>query len=173
MMEFDKLITDRYSVRKFLPEHLNQDDIDKILEAGHIAPTGCNYQPQRILVLNTDESINKLKNCTKCHFNAPTAMLICYNENESWKRVYDGALSAPVDAVIVTTHMMLKAHDLGIGSCWVMHFNPAAMKEAYNIPENVQPVALLVMGKRAPDSMPIDMHYKKRPIDDVVRCESF
>ena len=94
MMEFDKLITDRYSVRKFLPEHLNQDDIDKILEAGHIAPTGCNYQPQRILVLNTDESINKLKNCTKCHFNAPTAM-------------------------------------------------------------------------------PIDMHYKKRPIDDVVRYESF
>ena len=91
-MEFEKLIAERYSVRRFKPEHLDQAVIDKILEAGHKAPTGCNYQPQRILVLNTEESINKLRGCTKCHFNAPTAMLICHNQNESWKRPYDGAV---------------------------------------------------------------------------------
>ena len=73
-MDFDKVITERYSVRKFNSERLTQTDIDKILTAGHKAPTGCNYQPQRILVLNTEESIEKLKKCTKCHFNAPTAM---------------------------------------------------------------------------------------------------
>lgn len=65
------------------PEHLPQETINKILEAGHKAPTGCNYQPQRILVLNTDETIAKLKECTKCHFNAPTAMLVCHNKDES------------------------------------------------------------------------------------------
>ena len=114
-MDFEKLITERYSVRKFKPEHLPQEAIDKILEAGHKAPTGCNYQPQRILVLNTDESIAKLKNCTKCHFNAPTAMLVCHNRKESWIRKYDGALSSSVDAVIVTTHMMLACKNEGIG----------------------------------------------------------
>lgn len=172
-MEFEKLISDRYSVRNFKQEHLPQSVIDKILEAGHKAPTGCNYQPQRILVLNTDTSIEKLKSCTKCHFNAPTAMLICHNTDESWKRPYDGALSSSVDAVIVTTHLMLASQNTGVGSCWVMHFNPAAIREAFNIPGNYEPAALLVMGYPSDDAKPLDLHYKSRPIDEVVFYDSF
>ncbi|MBO5256692.1 MAG: nitroreductase family protein [Clostridia bacterium] len=172
-MEFNKLIAERYSVRKFKPEHLPQELIEKILEAGHKAPTGCNYQPQRILVLNTDESIAKLQNCTCCHFGAPTAMLICHNTLETWKRPYDGALSSPVDAAIVTTHMMLAAHNEGIGSCWVMHFNPAAMRETFLIPEHIEPTALLVMGYPAEDAEPIALHYQTRPMDEVVFYDSF
>ena len=166
-MEFEKLIAERYSVRQFQPEHLPQEVVDKILDAGHKAPTGCNYQPQRILVLNTDEAIAKLKNCTKCHFNAPCAMLICHNKDESWVRKYDGALSAPVDAAIVATHMMLAAHNYGVGSCWVMHFDPSSMRETYRIPDNVEPVALLVMGYPAEDAKPLDLHHQSRPIDEV------
>lgn len=172
-MEFEKLIADRYSVRKFKSEHLPDECITKILEAGHIAPTGCNFQPQRILVLNTDESIEKLKGCTKCHFDAPTAFLVCYNEDESWKRPYDGALSAPVDAAIVTTHMMLCAHNIGVGSCWVMHFDPSKMKSAFNIPDNIKPVALLVMGYPADDSKPIELHTKFRPMEETVVYNEF
>ncbi len=172
-MEFEKLITDRYSVRNFTEEHLPKEVIDKILEAGHKAPTGCNYQPQRILVLNTDNAIEKLKGCTKCHFNAPTAMLVCHNADESWKRPYDGALSSPVDAVIVTTHLMLAAHNIGVGSCWVMHFDPKAMRETFNIPENYEPAALLVMGYPSPDAKPLGLHYETRPMDEVVFYDSF
>ncbi|MBQ9965533.1 MAG: nitroreductase family protein [Clostridia bacterium] len=172
-MDFNKLIDERYSVRSFKNEHLKQEVIDKILEAGHKAPTGCNYQPQRILVLNTDEAIEKLKNCTKCHFNAPTAMLVCHNKEESWKRVYDGALSSPVDAVIVTTYMMLAAQNEGVGSCWVMHFDPAKMRESFNIPENIEPAALLVMGYPSEDAKPIDMHYQFRPMSETVTYDGF
>ena len=50
-MDFEKLITERYSVRKFKPEHLREDAVSEILNAAYKAPTGCNYQPQRILVL--------------------------------------------------------------------------------------------------------------------------
>ena len=172
-MEFQELIKERFSVRSFKPEHLPQTVIEKIISAGHIAPTGCNNQPQRILVLNTDESIGKLKKCTKCHFNAPTAMLICHNKDESWKRVYDGALSSPVDAVIVATHMLLQAQNEGVGSCWVMHFDPDAMKETFNIPQNTEPVALLVMGYPTDDAKPLDMHFKYRNINDIVFYDSF
>ena len=172
-MHFQELITERYSVRSFEPQHIKQDDVDKILAAAHAAPTGCNYQPQRILVLNTDESIAKLRPCTKCHFNAPTAMLVCHNKSESWVRPYDGALSSSVDAVIVATHMMLAAHDIGVGSCWVMHFDPAAMRETFAIPADVEPVALLVMGYPAKDAKPIAMHYASRPMDEVVVYDSF
>jgi len=172
-MEFEKLISERYSVRKFLPEHLPQNIIEKILDAAHKAPTGCNYQPQRILVLNSDKSIEKLKKCTKCHFNAPTAILVCNNKNESWKRPYDGALSSPVDAAIVATHIILAAHDTGVGCCWVMHFDPTAMKETFNIPENIEPTALIVMGYPAPDAKPLDLHSKFRPMEEVVFYDSF
>ena len=58
-------------------------------------------------------------------FGAPTAMFVCHNTEESWHRPYDGALSSPVDAVIVATHLMLAAHNVGVGSCMVMHFDPA------------------------------------------------
>lgn len=172
-MEFETLIAQRYSVRRFQPEHLPQEVLDKILAAGHIAPTGCNNQPQRILVLNTDEAMEKLGKCTKCRFGAPTAMLICHNTEESWQRPYDGALSSPVDAAIVTTHMMLAAHNLGVGTCWVMHFDPAAMKETFRIPDGIEPYALLVMGWPAEDAKPLELHFKTRPMEDVVVYESF
>ena len=172
-MEFEKVIKERYSVRKFENRHLEQDVIEKILIAGHIAPTGCNNQPQRILVLNTDDSLEKLKLCTKCHFNAPCAFLICYNREETWKRPYDGAMSAPVDAAIVATHMMLEAQNIGVGTCWVMHFNPAKMKETFCIPEHIEPVALLVAGYPHPDAQPLQMHEKVRPMEEVVFYDTF
>ena len=172
-MDFDKVITERYSVRKFNGEHLKQSDIDEILKAGHKAPTGCNYQPQRILVLNSEEAMEKLRKCTRSHFNAPTAMLVCHNQSESWVRPYDGALSSPIDATIVATHMMLKAKDIGVGCCWVMHFNPTLMAETFNIPKSVIPVALLVMGYPAVDSKPLDLHSKFKDINEVVYYDSF
>ena len=172
-MDFEQLITERYSVRNFKPEHLPQAVVDQILEAGHKAPTGCNYQPQRILVLNTDEAMQQLRKCTKCHFSAPTAMLVCHNKEESWTRPYDGALSSPVDAAIVTTHMMLAAHNAGVGCCWVMHFDPFAMRQTFRIPENIEPAALLVMGYPSETAKPIDKHFQSRPMAEVVHYDTF
>ncbi len=172
-MDFSKLAEKRYSVRNFKNEHLTNEVIDTILKTGHLAPTGCNNQPQRILVLNTDNSIEKLKACTKCHFDAPTAMLICYNKNECWTRKYDGAQSGVIDASIVTTHMMLKAAEIGVGSTWVMHFDPFKIREVFNIPEEIEPVALLVMGYPADDAAPKDMHSQYRNMDEVIFYENF
>ena len=172
-MEFNKLITDRYSVRKFEQKHLPQEVIDKILQAGHKAPTGCNYQPQRILVLNSDESISKLRECTKCHFNAPTALLVCYEKDGCWTRKYDGQTSGVIDASIVTDHMMLQAASLGVGTTWVMHFNPQLMREEFNIPQNIEPVALLVMGYPSPDATPYPQHSTFKPAENLISYDTF
>ena len=172
-MDFIKFASDRFSVRKFTNKHLPKDVMDKILLAGHIAPTGCNYQPQRILVLNTDESLEKLKICTPCHFDAPTALIIGYNKKESWVRKYDGAMSAPVDSTIVATHLMLAAHSLGVGSCMVMAYNPEILKKEFNIPDDFVITMLMPMGYPHPDATPLDMHEKVRPIDETVFYEEF
>lgn len=172
-MDFLKFASERYSVRKFENKNLDKETVEKILKAGHIAPTGCNKQPQRILVLNTPDSTAKLKKCTNSHFDAPTAIIVCYNKDESWVRRFDGALCAPVDASIVTTHMMLMAHSLGVGSCWVMSFDPKALRDEFNIPENHEPVSILVMGYPHKDSIPSPMHETVRPIEETVFYETF
>lgn len=172
-MEFIKLASERYSVRKFTDERIDDSLLDKILNIGHLAPTGCNYQPQRILVINSDESIEKLQKCTKCHFGAKTALLVCYNKDECWTRKYDGKQSGVADACIVTTHIMLATHDLGLGSTWVMHFDPFAMRSEFNIPENIEPVALLVLGYPSPDAEPMALHNQFRPIEEVIVKDSF
>jgi nitroreductase len=172
-MEFETLIRERYSVRSFKPLPLSKEALDTILAAGHVAPTGCNKQPQRILVLNTEESMKLLEGCTRCRFGAPSAMLIFHNKSESWVRPYDGALASPVDAAIVTTHMMLAAHNIGVGACWVMHFDPAAVKETFRVPEEYEPAAILILGYPSEDASPKHYHGEFRPMDEVVYFEHF
>ena len=172
-MDFLKLAEERYSVRSFTDKAVTQEDLDKILKAGHLAPTACNFQPQRILVIRSEEAIEKLKGCTRCHFNASTALLVCYSKEACWKRKYDGAYSGQIDASIVTTHMMLEAANIGVGSTWVMHFNPTAMREAFLIPEDLEPVALLVMGYPAEDAAPISMHSEFKELNEIVKYNEF
>lgn len=173
MENFLKLAERRYSVRKFINKPLEQDKIDKILQAAMLAPTGCNYQPQRILVINSEESVKKMKMCTKCHFDAPAAMLVCYNKNECWTRKYDGKTSGVSDACIVATHIMLEAEELGIGTTWVMHFIPEAVRCEFEIPDNIEPVALLVMGYPAEDAEPSPLHTQFRPMEELVVYDKF
>lgn len=172
-MDFIKLAEERYSVRSFKNTPVEGEKIEKLLYAAKVAPTACNFQPQRILVIESPEAIEKLKGCTRCHFDAPLAMLICFNRSECWKRKYDGSESGWVDASIVTTHIMLAAQSLGLGSTWVMHFDPFKMREAFNIPEDVIPVALLPMGYPAEDAAPIEMHSKFRDMEEIVKYNTF
>lgn len=168
MRDFLSLAADRYSVRKFKEEPVEQAAIDKILLAGHLAPTGCNNQPQRVLVIRSEEGMEKLRACTKCHFGAPMAMLVCYHKDECWTRRYDGEACGWTDASIVTAHMMLAAHDLGVGTTWVMHFDPFAMRRAFELPEEWIPVALLPMGYPAEDCAPAPLHGQFRPMEELV-----
>lgn len=168
MNNFLTLAKERYSVRKFQQKPVDQQDIDCILRAGQVAPTACNIQPQRILVLQSEEALEKMRRCTKCHFDAPLGMLVCYDESQSWKRKFDGAESGWVDASIVTTHMMLAAHDVGVGSCWVMYFMPETVKAEFSLPDHVVPVALLVMGYPAEDAQPNPLHEQIKPLEETV-----
>ena len=170
---FLELATKRYSVRSFLDKPVEKEVLDVILQAGHVAPTGCNMQPQRILVINTPASVEKLRKCTKCHFNAPTALLVCYEKDGCWTRKYDGQTSGVIDASIVTDHMMLQAASLGVGTTWVMHFNPQLMREEFNIPQNIEPVALLVMGYPSPEAAPYPQHSTFKPAENLILYDTF
>lgn len=172
-MDFLELAKDRYSVRKFCDKKVEKEKLDLILEAGRVAPTAVNYQPQRILVLDTEDALSKLKTCTTYHFHAPLALLICYDNTVSWKRSYDDKDMGEVDVSIVTTHMMLEVANLGLGSTWVGHFDPQKIKEVFELPENIIPVVLLPIGYPDETSVPHLYHDKRFDIGVTVFYNSF
>ena len=173
-MKFSQLVKERYSVRKFSEKIIEKEKLDLILEAGRVAPTAHNYQPQRILVIANEESLTKLKSCTPFHYDAPLALLVCYNSTTSWKRSHDKEEIGVVDASIVTTQMMLQAHELGLGSTWVASFNPDIVRETFELPECLVPVALLPIGYPSNDSVPHpEMHYNRYCINHTVFFNSF
>ncbi len=170
---FLKLAEDRYSVRKFADRPVEQEKIDAILRAAQVAPTAANYQPQKILVIRAPEGIEKLRGCTRYTFNAPLFFLTCIDHDQVWVRGQDLKDGADVDAAIVHTHMMLAAEDLGLGSTWVGSFDPAKIRAAFNIPEDIEPIALLPVGYPADDAEPSPLHSKNKPIKELVVYDSF
>lgn len=167
-MDFLALAKDRYSMRKFDGRPLSQEDIDKILEAGIVAPTAKNLQPFKIFVVKSDESLKKLKRCTHCDFGTKTAFFVCYDKEECWIRETDGENSGFVDGSIVTTHMMLEAASIGVGSTWVMWFDADKARLEFSLPENLVPVAFLVCGYPSEDAEPSSRHFLRKAKDDVV-----
>lgn len=172
-MDFLDLVKNRYSCRSFQSKEIEQEKIDKILEASHACPTACNIQPQKILVLTDKDELNKLSEATRFGWGAPLIFIICYDANLSWKRKYDNQDEGIVDASIITTHMMLEAYNLGLGSTWVGAFNPYKVKEIYNIPDNYKVVSILPVGYPTDDAKPSNMHFDRKPLTDTVSYNKF
>jgi len=168
-MHFYELAQQRFSVRNFKDEPVAQEHLDKILEAGRLAPTACNYQPQKVYVAQSKEALEKLASVCKCTFHAPCILVVCYDNDRDWKnKLQPGYQSGPVDASIVCTHMMLQAFELGIGSCWVGYFNADKVAEVLGLPQNITVSALLPMGYPTEDAKPLDLHSKSRELEDMV-----
>ncbi len=109
-MDFFELAQNRYSERFFDPRPVEQEKLDKILEAGRFVPTACNYQPQRFYVLRSPEALAKAKAVTPFHYNAPLMLLVCYDLNTVWKAPHDHMFrnynSGEQDASIAATTMI-------------------------------------------------------------------
>lgn len=168
-MDFGRLAAERYSVREFTPAPVEEEKLRKILEAARVAPTAVNFQPQKLYVVKSPEALARLT-AIRPVFGAPLAVIVCYDDTRSWKNSRDaGHDSGEVDAAIVTTHMMLQAWELGIGSCWIGAFQPSAVAEAFGIPANEHPVAILPLGYPADGCRPSDKHTSFRDAEDYIK----
>ena len=172
-MSFLELAKKRYSVRSFSSRPVEDEKVALVLEAGRLAPTATNAQPQRVLVLSGQEDMEKLAQCSKFTFGAPMALVVCADESEAWVRSYDGKNHAEVDACIVATHMMLAAAEQGLGTTWVGVFQPGVLSETFGLPASVVPVAVLPLGYPAENAAPSGNHEKRKPLEETVFYHSF
>ena len=169
-MTFMELAKERYSVRSFSDRKIEDEKLELIKEAGLIAPTAKNNQPLRIFVMKSDEAMEKMNNLTRCIYGAPTALLVCYSEEESWHNPETpGYMSGEMDASIALTHMMLEAWELGIGSCWVGVFDHYKAQEVFGLGKDIVPVAIMPLGYAAEGSAPSPRHAGKRPMEEIFK----
>lgn len=174
-MDFLQLARERHSVRKYTAARVEADKLENILEAGRVAPTAVNKQPQRFLVVSSDDGLSRLGKAANLH-GAPLAVVVCALSDRAWQRPQDDHSMADIDATIATTHMMLQAWSEGIGSCWITWFDPAIIRRAFSLPENVVPVNILALGYAAQESEkeagPCRHRQQRMPLADMVWRET-
>lgn len=170
-MNFLEIAKKRYSARKYEAKKVEQEKLMTILEAGRVAPTGANRQPQRLIVVQAEEGLAKISSTTNI-FGAPLAIIVCADKDAVWKRPQDGKTIEDIDVSIVTDHMMLQATELGLGSVWICWFDPEVIIQEFNLPSNLVPVNILAIGYASDTPASPERHAQlRRPLNETVFFE--
>lgn len=175
-MDFLTLAKKRYSVRGYTGDKVEPEKLEAILEAAHVAPTGANCQPQRLIIIQGKEAMARLSKAANV-YNAPLAIVVCSDTSAVWTRPFDGKKLTDIDASIVTDHMMMEATDLGLGTLWVCYFKPDVLREEFKLPKTWEPINILAVGYANTASEPApspDRHSKMRKaLGEITVYEGF
>jgi len=167
-MEFNQIIKERYSVRKFKTTEIEKEKIKELLETLNYIPSAMNLQPEKVYVLKSKEALEKIGKLANT-YQAPVVLLICGDTNIAWHNpMEEGYNTAEMDSSIVSTYLMLKSFELGLGSLWIRFFNSKEIKEEFLLEENIQPICLLALGYPREDSKPSHHHNEKKPLSELI-----
>ncbi len=168
-MNLLELMNTRYSVRAYKPDPVEDEKLQKVLQAACLAPTAANRQPFQFIVVHTAGRAQELQRMYRRSWFVQAPLIICAIgiPSEGWVRGADGKNYTDVDVAIAMDHLILEATELGLGTCWVAAFNPAAVREILCLPPDVDPVALTPLGY--PDSQPGSK--ERKPLSELVHYE--
>ena len=167
-MEFLELIKQRYSVRAYKPDPVEDEKLQQVLDAARLAPSAANRQPFQLIVLHTEGREAELRRIYhRSWFSQPPYVIcICGLPRQAWVR-RDGQNYQYVDAAIAMDHLILAATSLGLGTCWVAAFDVGAARDVLGLPDEVEPVAFTPLGYPADQLGPKD----RKALSEVVRYE--
>lgn len=176
-MNFTGLAKKRCSIRSYQDKAIEPEKLQAILEAGRLAPTGKNHQPQRLLVVQSAEGLEKVAKAmhNANAYTAKTVIIACADVDDCWIRSFDEHRIEEIDLSIVTTYMMMEATEQGLGSLWVERFDPEIVREEFHLPENYVPVSMLCLGYANPEAVKSPERYdtERKPLTETVFYESF
>lgn len=153
-MELLPEIQNRQSIRSFSPQPVEDAQLNRILEAGRIAPSAKNRQPWRFIVITEEGLRNKVKEAA---FNqehvgqAPVIIALCSTNIDY--RMPNGQYSYPIDITFAASFMVIQAEHEGLGSCIITTFDETEIKELLTVPYSMKAVMLLLIGHTAEKSM--------------------
>lgn len=138
-MEYNDLIRTRESIRDYDPNNpVSKETLERILDAGRIAPSACNNQPWMFLVIQSPAMLEKVRSCYyRPWFKDALHILVVLGlKDEAWVRGFDNYNSIETDLAIVMTHLILAAENEGVGTCWIEAYDPAILRKALELDEN-------------------------------------
>jgi nitroreductase len=170
-MNFLEIAKKRYSVRSYTSQKVEEEKLDKILQAAHVAPTAANLQPIHLIVVQGKDGLEKIGKAANI-YGAPLAVIVCANHDKAWVRPFDNKQTTDIDASILTDHMMIEATELGLGSVWVCYFKPDIIRREFNLPDNLEPVNILAIGYSNEEAADPERHSQTRvPVEQLVSYE--
>lgn len=167
-MEFSEVIKNRYSCKKFSDKAVEKEKLERILEAGRVAPTAKNLQEQHVYVVQSEKGLETIDKATPCRYHAPVVLVVAYNKNNVF--TYPGGKrdSGIEDASIVATHMMLAAYNEGVDSCWINFFDPNELAKALHLPEEEEILMLLDLGIAAEGTEALPNHSSRKNLAETI-----
>ena len=206
-----EVISTRKSIRKYKPDPVPDEVIDKILEAARWAPTGENHQPWRLIVVRDPETRAKIGEMAKVGSGIFTSTEYCMGRMTQFEGIKDpkerervekfmytgevsaflgkapllivvagtcDALDTPYDLSACSENMLLEAHSLGLGACWV--HGPVApvrgeikMKELLDVPQEIGKYKLLAVLSFGWLHKPRSHPRPKKEMEEIVFWEKF
>jgi nitroreductase len=160
----ETLILARSSIRCYDPRPVPDEHILSVIEAARLAPSASNGQPWRFVVARDESARNDLsRRCfsgifspTRFAASAPVIIALCAERAaiiEAAKSLKDSAMYQ-LDCGIAGEHLVLRAAELGLGTCWIGWFNRRGAHQALGVPLHVRVVCLIAMGYPARGQRP-------------------
>jgi nitroreductase len=151
-MDFTKVINGRESIRSYDPtKPVEKATLEKILDAGRIAPSAANRQPWRFLLISSREVLGQVRRCYQKPWfqDAPHILVVAGRTGEAWAR-QDGWNSIETDLTIAMDHMILAAENEGVATCWISNFEPAVLRSALSMSSEDRVYAITPLGYPRP-----------------------
>ncbi|MFC1903114.1 nitroreductase family protein [Chloroflexota bacterium] len=176
------LIKQRKSIRDFLDRPVEREKIMMCLEAARLAPSECNSQPWRFIVVDDKQLKDKLCDVafggiysinTFCK-TAPVMVAIISEKSKFIARIggiFRGTKYYLIDIGIAAEHFVLEAEDLGLGTCWIGWFNERAIKSLLNIPQHEKIDILIALGYY--DKEKAHPQHGKEPMEKIASFNSY
>jgi nitroreductase len=169
-MDFTKVICDRESIRSYDPTRpLEKAVLERILDAGRVAPSAANRQPWRFLLVSSREVLTQIRKCyLKPWFqDAPHVLIVTGRTGEAWSR-RDAWNSIETDLTIAMDHMILAAENEGVGTCWIAAFDPTILRAALSLSAEERVYAITPLGYPRPGFAKKGQK-QRRPLSEIVK----
>ena len=169
-MDVFQAIQTRRSIRSYQAKPIEPEKLERVLDAGRLAPSARNMQDWMFVVVQDRLMIRKLAEaCNSQSFVAQAPAFIAACSTNPGQSMACGQTRSTVDLSIATAYMILEAWEMGLGTCWLGSFNPEKIKQLLDIPADFEVVAVTPLGY--PDGQPAAR--PRKALQDVVCYEKF
>jgi nitroreductase len=173
-MDVFDAIRNRRSIRSYEEGAVTEGQIETLIEAASCAPSAGNIQPWEFVVVRDSQIKMRLSAAALEQVfieEASVVIVVCANEARS--RQGYGSRGANLyciqDTAAATENLLLAAHALGLGTCWIGAFREDAARSALNVPSHLRPVAIIPVGIPSESPSP----RRRRPLAEIIHRETF